>query len=105
MEKFDAALQQERKLLACELFRTIYGITLDYEDIRLLSADNRVGQIILALQNRAGVVQHKDGKLLYTPLFIKQWIRRIDIVDSNLDDVTILSNGWWVIGWINHAAS
>lgn len=75
LEKLDAAMAQSRKHSACELFRMLHGLRMDYEDIEAICQNSKVSKIILALQKAPGMVKHENGRIQYHGLFDSQRVR------------------------------
>lgn len=80
LERLDAALANGKKHVACELFRILHGLRMDYEDIYAICTHDKVSKIVLALQKTPGLVKHEGGRLQYTTLYGKKWVRRTNKV-------------------------
>lgn len=75
IEKFEHALSQEKKHAACELFRMLHGLRMDYEDIQAICRSSKVSKIIFALKKTGGMVKYEGGRVQYTEFFEKRWVR------------------------------
>jgi len=76
IEKFEHALSQDRKHAACELFRMLHGLRMDYEDIQAICRSSKAVKIIRALQKTPGMAKHENGRFQYTRLYEKRWVRQ-----------------------------
>jgi hypothetical protein len=76
LEKLDNALAEEHKHSVCELFRLLHGLRMDYTDIKAICEHDKATKIILALQKTPGIVKHENGRLQYTDLYEKDWVRK-----------------------------
>lgn len=75
LEKLDVALSEGRKHSACELFRMVHSLRMDYEDIEAICRNSKVNKIIWALQKAPGMVKYENGRILYHGPFERQWVR------------------------------
>lgn len=76
LERLDSAVKADQKHTACELFRLLHGLRMDYEDVKAICGHDKASKIILALQKTPGVVTHQGGRLRYTKVFQKKWVRQ-----------------------------
>lgn len=78
LENLDSALEHGRKHTACELFRMLHALRMDFEDIEAICHSSKVSKIILALQKAPGMVKLENGRFQYHGIFSKQWVRTFD---------------------------
>jgi len=84
LEKLEQSLERQNKHSVCEIFRLLYGLRMNYQDIRNLTEDDRVSHILYALRKTPGMVKYENGSFRYTMLFANRWVRLIDKISGKL---------------------
>lgn len=66
LEKLDEAISKEKKHTACELFRLIHGIPIEYSNLKALVNDDNSMVIVYVLKRYPGLAKLQEGKLIYS---------------------------------------
>lgn len=80
IERFEEALQKNRKHAVTELFRMLHGLRLSYQDIVSICSDEESSKIIYALKKTPGMVSYENGKFVYKSVFKRRTFRFISSI-------------------------
>lgn len=76
IDKLEIALDSKRKHSVCELFYMLYGLRMDYEDIKEICKISNSIKVIYALKKTPGMVKYENGIFTYSGLFRIEMFRK-----------------------------